>query len=327
MRKLKDSEWFRTFNENFSFQSPPARKDRVKNEVSKKSPKKDSHRHRNYRRRSRSQSPRESKRDRSRDRDRDSRRKRDRSNERKQSSNKYNRDRDRDRSRSRDRHVPQKSDERHHKTNERDRKRPFNDGSDKRDVRKNTDKVQKPNDSDVPRYSPAESPMKATSTIPSTTATTTVVNPNASALALARAAAAAAAVKSISTAPAVELPSYYNPSAINVAKYTDQIQKRKLLWSNKNPQTNADKWQQQAQFSKDDDGKVASKFMRLMGIKKGESGDSAGGSGGEEQTAKKPNDFAKKQSDMLNQMEQQYEIARQATHTMRGMGLGFSRQF
>lgn len=131
----------------------------------------------------------------------------------------------------------------------------------------------------------------------------------------------------------LELPSYYNPAAINVTKYTNQIQKRKLLWSNKNTQQNADKWQQQAQFTKDDDGKVASKFMRLMGIKKGSESEEAtasssgGGGGDEEQGGRKSNEFAKKQSEMLNKMEQQYEVARQATHTMRGMGLGFSRQY
>lgn len=146
-----------------------------------------------------------------------------------------------------------------------------------------------------------------------------------SAIALATAAAAS-----------LELPSYYNPAAINVTKYTNQIQKRKLLWANKNTQQNADKWQQQAQFSKDDDGKVASKFMRLMGIKKGtdsedaasSSGTTSGGGGGdEEHSGRKSNEIAKKQSEMLNKMEQQYEVARQATHTMRGMGLGFSRQY
>lgn len=146
---------------------------------------------------------------------------------------------------------------------------------------------------------------------------------------MATAVAAAVAPPSTSTVP-VELPSYYNPAAINVAKYQDQIQKRKLLWSNKNAQQNADKWQQQAQFSKDEDGKVASKFMRLMGIKKGDTAASATTStdgDSSEEPSRKPNAFAKKQTDMLNEMEQQYEIARQATHTMRGMGLGFSRRF
>lgn len=139
--------------------------------------------------------------------------------------------------------------------------------------------------------------------------------------------APAAAGSSLSNppAPAVELPSYYNPAAINVAKYTTQIQKRKLLWSNKKAESvdqNVAKWQQTAQFAKDEDGKVASKFMRLMGIKNAAPADKV-----ESDDGRKPNDFAKKQADMFSSMEQQYEVARQATHTMRGMGLGFSRQF
>lgn len=65
------------------------------------------------------------------------------------------------------------------------------------------------------------------------------------------------------------LPSYYNPGAINPSKYADQVQKRKLLWSNKKTeQEQTAKWEG-AKFSQDQDGKVASKFMRLMGIKDG----------------------------------------------------------
>lgn len=154
------------------------------------------------------------------------------------------------------------------------------------------------------------------------------VPPKLSSIQLAAARAAALLPSTSNTDPAVDLPSYYNPAAINVAKYTSQIQKRKLLWSNKDAKPNADKWQQTAQFSKDEDGKVASKFMRLMGIKTAVSGDGGGeGSSAATATEKKPNEIAKKQADMFSTMEQQYEIARQATHTMRGMGLGFSRQY
>lgn len=140
-------------------------------------------------------------------------------------------------------------------------------------------------------------------------------------------------------AAAVPLPSYYNPNAINVARYKDQIQKRKLLWSNKKAEKvdeAAAKWQETAQFSKDDDGKVASKFMRLMGIKQPPSSSAAAAAavgedaldGEEKKKATPPSSsaFAKKQADMFSTMEQQYEVARQATHTMRGVGLGFSSQ-
>lgn len=34
-------------------------------------------------------------------------------------------------------------------------------------------------------------------------------------------------------------------------------------------------------------------------------------------------DVLKKQEEMFSSMEQQYEVARTATHTMRGVGLGF----
>lgn len=139
--------------------------------------------------------------------------------------------------------------------------------------------------------------------------------------------AAAAGLSSITNPPppAIELPSYYNPATINVAKYTNQIQKRKLLWSNKKAESvdqNVAKWQQTAQFAKDEDGKVASKFMRLMGIKNATPTGKVV-EGGEQTEGMKPADFAKMKADM----ELQYEVARQTTHTMRGMGLGFSRQF
>jgi hypothetical protein len=70
--------------------------------------------------------------------------------------------------------------------------------------------------------------------------------------------------------PEVELPSYYNPNVINVNKYAEQMKKRKLLWSSKKeePVNNANKWTN-TKFSQDSDGKVASKFLRLMGIKDG----------------------------------------------------------
>lgn len=134
--------------------------------------------------------------------------------------------------------------------------------------------------------------------------------------------------KAAKEAAAAALPSYYNPGAINVAKYTDQIQKRKLIWGSKKPENvdqAAAKWQQTAKFSQDQDGKMASKFMRLMGIKKGQ------GSAGNDQSSsdsdqKNGENFAKKQQELFSNMEQQYEVARQATHTLRGMGLGFSSQ-
>ena len=58
-------------------------------------------------------------------------------------------------------------------------------------------------------------------------------------------------------------------------------------------------------------GKVASKFKRLMGIR------------GNTEASGQGVDVLRKQEEMFSSMEQQYEVARTATHTMRGVGLGF----
>lgn len=115
------------------------------------------------------------------------------------------------------------------------------------------------------------------------------------------------------TTKKIDLPSYYNPNAINVNKYADQAQKRKLLWSGKKEESgNCSKWNNA--FNSDD--KVASKFMRLMGIK-------------QQSNAQDVNTTAtveSKPKDILSNMEQQYEVARYATHISRGVGLGFGSQ-
>lgn len=140
----------------------------------------------------------------------------------------------------------------------------------------------------------------------------------------------------------VPLPSYYNPGVVNPVRYADQVQKRKLLWSHKTPESkdvssNISKWEQ-AKFSQDKDGKMASKFLRLMGVKDGQKdpskpGTSSGGGGGasgassaSSAAASSGGDSIKKQEELFSTMEQQYEVARQVTHTMRGVGLGFSSQ-
>lgn len=128
-------------------------------------------------------------------------------------------------------------------------------------------------------------------------------------------------------------PSLISPLLAS-ARYTDQMQKRKLLWGNKKvdgeqQQTTNNRWEQ-AKFSQDSDGKMASKFLRLMGMKDGaakavvEDEQTAGGKGAA--AASSAPDSIKKQNEMLSSMEQQYEVARQMTHTMRGMGLGFGTQ-
>lgn len=59
--------------------------------------------------------------------------------------------------------------------------------------------------------------------------------PSAALEAAQHAAAAAAAAGPVPLAQPVStsLPTFYNPAAVNVVKYTQQIQKRKLLWANK----------------------------------------------------------------------------------------------
>lgn len=106
-------------------------------------------------------------------------------------------------------------------------------------------------------------------------------------------------------------------------RFKEQIERRKLLWQKKDdkkqplpmPSTTTNRtgkvWETTT-FAQDQDGKVASKFKRLMGIK-----DTMGESS-------KSTDVLKKQEEMFHSMEQQYEVARTATHTMRGVGLGFS---
>ncbi|XP_011193641.1 arginine/serine-rich coiled-coil protein 2 isoform X2 [Zeugodacus cucurbitae] len=122
----------------------------------------------------------------------------------------------------------------------------------------------------------------------------------------------------------IQLPSYYNPNVINPNKYAEQVQKRKLIWGAKKVEDTAAKWGN-AQFSQDTDGKVASKFMRLMGIK-GSAPPKSEGEVVEQKAVPSVAPDVKTREVMFSNMEQQYEVARQATHTMRGVGLGFSSQ-
>ncbi|XP_033329470.1 uncharacterized protein LOC117222083 [Megalopta genalis] len=117
---------------------------------------------------------------------------------------------------------------------------------------------------------------------------------------------------------------YYNPLATATqGKYAEQIQKRKLLWANKSKQdegktstaaSTANTWVGTT-FTHDQDGKVTAKFKRLMGIKDDLPTTTT--------TGAKP-DILKKQEEMFNNMEQQYEVARATTHTQRGVGLGYA---
>lgn len=50
-----------------------------------------------------------------------------------------------------------------------------------------------------------------------------------------------AQVQKVKEITGVELPKYYNPSAINPLKYAEQIKKRQMLWGNKKKEDEADK--------------------------------------------------------------------------------------
>lgn len=121
--------------------------------------------------------------------------------------------------------------------------------------------------------------------------------------------------------PVLAPPNIISPLLAS-ARYTEQMQKRKLLWGNKKvegeqQQATNNRWEQ-TRFSQDSDGKMASKFLRLMGMKDAPKV-------ADDETQKAP-DSIKKQNEMLSSMEQQYEVARQMTHLSRGMGLGFGTQ-
>ena len=72
-------------------------------------------------------------------------------------------------------------------------------------------------------------------------------------------------------------------------------------------------------FAQDQDGKQAAKFRKLMGMKEDEV------PGTSEQNEKPKDDTVmRKQAELFSRLDQEYEFARMATHTHRGIGLGFS---
>lgn len=124
----------------------------------------------------------------------------------------------------------------------------------------------------------------------------------------------------------VAVPKYYNPAAVNPLKYAEQVQKRKLLWS-KAKQDDKEKEKEEliesqwksTQFSADQDGKVTSKFRKLMGIKGAQETE-------EDLQSELSEEQKRKQDELFSRLDKEYEFARMATHTHRGVGLGFSAQ-
>ncbi|KAB7504821.1 Arginine/serine-rich coiled-coil protein 2 [Armadillidium nasatum] len=138
----------------------------------------------------------------------------------------------------------------------------------------------------------------------------------------------------------VTLPTYYNPAIMNPIKIAEQERKKKLLWGNKNkveaataePTGHSTGIWVNTKFSNDTDGKMAEKFKRLMGVKNAAAAGSAtpmsssSNSPSVPEKGKDSNEILQKQEVLFDSMEKQYEMARLATHTQRGYGLGFSSQ-
>lgn len=135
----------------------------------------------------------------------------------------------------------------------------------------------------------------------------------------------------------VEMPKYIKPGAVNPLSYASQMQKRKQLWakpaaaSEKSEEREVpDTVQQSATAAKPGgsynnwestnfgNDKVNEKFRRLMGIKggAGDSGVGAASSGGPDQN--------QSYNKIMNDLDRNYEAARQQTHRNRGIGLGFA---
>ncbi|ESO10595.1 hypothetical protein HELRODRAFT_167096 [Helobdella robusta] len=138
----------------------------------------------------------------------------------------------------------------------------------------------------------------------------------------------------------VAVPKYYNPSAVNPLKYAEQLKKRKMLWSKGKEAdaataTAAEKVEKEAEvkpdiksqlqwsgtsFSADDDGRMAAKFKKLMGIKQ----DGSSTLPANVDVTKLSEEQRKKQEELFQQLDREYEFARMATHTCRGVGFGFA---
>ena len=121
--------------------------------------------------------------------------------------------------------------------------------------------------------------------------------------------------KEVEQTTGIQMPKYYNPSALNPVKYAEQMQKRKLLWSKaKEGKTeNETLWKSTASAL---DNSSSNKFQKLMGLK----------SSSDDATPKQADtaeSSKQKQDQLFTELDREYEFARMSTHTHRGMGLGF----
>jgi len=75
-------------------------------------------------------------------------------------------------------------------------------------------------------------------------------------------------------------------------------------------------------FASDDDGKVAAKFRKLMGIREEDKAlldDNV-------DLSKLTEEQRRRQEELFAQLDKEYAFARMTTHTCRGVGLGFQSQ-
>merc|ERR1712137_1461129 len=103
--------------------------------------------------------------------------------------------------------------------------------------------------------------------------------------------------KKVEEATGIQMPKYYNPSALNPIKYAEQMQKRKLLWSKPKDGKTESQWKSTALSM---DNSTSNKFQKLMGMKSNE-----------QDSATSLASSSKQQQDKLfDQLNKEYEFAR-----------------
>ena len=143
----------------------------------------------------------------------------------------------------------------------------------------------------------------------------------------------------------VELPKYLKPGAVNPLSYAEQMQKRKAMWAKpgakageetgtpeeapskpepvaveSQPSNNASTKRSYNNWESTNFGNETAneKFRRLMGIK------NTGGESSAPKTEQSGPIPGKDHEKIMNDLDRNYEAARQQTHRNRGMGMGFS---
>lgn len=124
-------------------------------------------------------------------------------------------------------------------------------------------------------------------------------------------AAAAAVHAQVLAQTGIAVPNFYNPMAVNPVHYAEQEKKRKQLWAKK-PEAKTENAPSSNNWEKTSFGDSATqdKFRRLMGIK---------GAAAQAQATAEGNEG----TNLMDQLDHDYQTARIKTHTQRSFGLGF----